>query len=69
VIPSPLYIDVDGIGVSRHASQAASAQTLVDWLLRERTLSNSMSYDGSNIGLAGWRNEEAALLAERAGYR
>lgn len=67
--PDPLYLDIDGIGVARHAPQAESAQQLVNWLLDQRSLQEPATSNGKNIGLAGWRDEDVTLLAERAGYR
>ena len=67
--PEPLYLDIDGIGVARHAHNPESAQALVDWLLREIPLRVPELSNGKNIGVAGWRDEDARLLAERAGYR
>ena len=69
ITPQPLYADIDGIGVARHARQAESAQTLVDWLLAENPLAESGSSNGKNLALAGWHDEEVRLLVERAGYR
>lgn len=69
VRPNPLYLDIDGIGVARHAHNPDSAQSLVNWLLREVALPAPESSNGKNIGLAGWRDEDARLLVERAGYR
>lgn len=65
----PLYIDIDGVGVARHARQPESAHTLVNWMLDKNELREPVSSNGRNIGLAGWRDEDAALLAERAAYR
>ncbi len=69
VRPNPPYLDIDGIGVARHARNPEAAQLLVDWLLRAVTLPSPELSNGKNIGLAGWRDEDARLLAERAGYR
>jgi len=69
IAPKPLYIDIDGIGVARHATQAESAQTLVHWMLNSSSLPDPRSSNGKNIGLAGWRDEDVRLLVERAGYR
>jgi len=63
------YMDIDGIGVARHAPHAESAQKLVNWLLDENPLQEPATSNGKNIGLAGWRDEDVTLLAERAGYR
>lgn len=67
--PNPLYLDIDGIGVARHAHSAESAQTLVDWLLQDASLAVPDSSNGKNIGIAGGNDEDVGLLAERAGYR
>ncbi len=69
ISPSPLYLDIDAIGIARHAGQAESAQTLVEWMLRSYPVGEPELSNGKNIGLAGWRGEEARLLVERAGYR
>jgi iron(III) transport system substrate-binding protein len=63
------YMDIDGIGVARHAPHAESAQKLVNWLLDENPLQEPATSNGKNIGLAGWRDEDVTLLVERAGYR
>jgi len=68
-LPEPGYMDIDGIGVARHARQAESAQRLASWLLQKgqyRTVSN---YELRPVSIAGWRDEDATLLAERAGYQ
>jgi len=69
IAPNPLYMDIDGIGVVRHAPHAESAQELVNWLLDEKSLQEPATSNGKNIGVAGWRDEDVMLLAERAGYR
>ena len=33
IMPTPLYMDIDAIGVARHAAQPESAQALVQWML------------------------------------
>lgn len=81
--PTTAYIQVEGIGVARHSRYPDSAQTLVNWLLTEEInkahASALQAYpavgaafsgeSGPAPAAAGWRNEEAGLLAERAGYR
>ena len=67
--PSPLYLDIDAIGIARHAEQAESAQALVQWMLESISLPEPESSNGRNLGLAGWRDEDVRLLVERAGYR
>jgi iron(III) transport system substrate-binding protein len=66
--PVPLYLNINGIGVVRHARYPESAQALVDWVIRNSEL-NPASSNGRNIGIAGWLDEDARLLADRAGYR
>jgi len=68
-LPDEGYMDVDAIGITRHAHQPESAQRLVEWLLDKKTV---RVVDGSGrrpVGIAGWRDEDARLLAERAAYR
>ena len=62
------YVDIDGIGVARHARHPQSAHVLVDWMLAEKAMKDLAWSSGKNVGIAGWRDEEARLLAERAGY-
>ena len=65
--PDPTYFDIQGVGIARHAQHPDAARELVDWIFSET--SGLIPPPGSyNIGLAGWRDEEARLLAERAGY-
>ena len=67
----PRFADIAAIGVGRHARSAESAQQLADWFLQTQTV----VYYGSGastpkpVHRLGWRDEEARLLAERAGYR
>ncbi len=66
--PVPLYYNIEGIGVARHARYPESARKLVAWLINlERRAMHD--HAGRNIGEVGWRDEDAALLAERAAYR
>ncbi|MDH3303930.1 MAG: extracellular solute-binding protein [Gammaproteobacteria bacterium] len=69
ISPAPLYIDIDGVGIARHARHPEPAHMLVDWMLARKALREPVSSNGRNIGLAGWRAEDARLLAERAAYR
>jgi iron(III) transport system substrate-binding protein len=66
--PDPVYVDIAGIGVARHAPHPDAAQDLVDWILSELPEASPPLSKGHNVGIAGWRDEEARLLAERAGY-
>jgi iron(III) transport system substrate-binding protein len=63
------YVDIDGIGVARHAQNPESAHVLVDWMLKKKAIKDLAWSNGKNVGIAGWRDEEARLLAERAGYQ
>jgi len=63
------YVDIDGIGVARHAQNPESAHVLVDWMLKKKAIKDLAWSNDKNVGIAGWRDEEARLLAERAGYQ
>lgn len=65
--PDPVYFDIQGIGIARHAENPDAARDLIDWILAEIPNVDPPP-DSRNIGVAGWRDEEARLLAERAGY-
>lgn len=67
--PEPTYLDIRGIGVTRHAENPDAGQQLVEWVVSKMTGLEPVNSNGKNIGIAGWRDEEARLLAERAGYR
>lgn len=67
--PEPTYRNISGIGVTRHAENPEAGQQLVEWVLSEIPFPELVNSNGKNIGIAGWRDEEARLLAERAGYR
>ena len=69
VTPDPVYRDIHGIGVTRHSEQPGEAHKLVAWMLRNSATADPESSNGRNVSIAGWRTEEARLLAERAGYR
>ena len=69
VLPRPTYLQIEGVGISRHAANADAAQQLVDWMLSDYEPDELDESVVQNAGVAGWRDEEARLLAERAGYR
>ncbi len=88
ILPEPAYVDVEGIGIARHARYPESAQKLVDWLLsadvQRRHAHDTRAHPAiahlpdapiagnisrKNVGIAGWQDADALLLAERAGYR
>jgi iron(III) transport system substrate-binding protein len=62
------YIDVAAIGIGRHAQNAEGAQELVDWVLRNNEVAVFDAAEFRPASLAGWHDEEAQRLAERAGY-
>jgi len=82
VRPEPSYAEIEGVGIARHARNPDAAQELVDWLLYESSNKRhalalraysiyggpQVSISDKNVGIAGWRDEDARLLAERAGY-
>ena len=74
------YVDIEGIGVARHARNPDGALELIDWLLSDdiqarhsaAVLANPATGDFEgvrNVGVLAWHDEEVAKLAERAGYR
>jgi iron(III) transport system substrate-binding protein len=69
IVPEQQTMDIDGIGVARHARQADSAQHLVEWLVRNKQPRIDHNSDISPVSIAGWLDEDARLLAERAGYQ
>jgi iron(III) transport system substrate-binding protein len=65
----PRSFHIDGIGVARHATDADAAQQLVAWIAGRQGARVYKNLAYIHAGVAGWRDEEARLLAERAGYR
>lgn len=61
------YYNIQGIGVARHAQNPDGAQQLVNWVLDQYSQEGPAS-GVLNVGEAGWYEDEARLLAERAGY-
>ncbi len=70
VSPAVGHINVDAAGVARHARNPEGAEHLLKWLVVKTAPDNASLQDISthNIGLAGWRDEDAIKLAERASY-
>jgi len=68
VPPNAEYYDIGAIGVGRHAQQPERAQQFVNWMLEFKTWQAGTGISARNVGVAGWRADEARLLAERAGY-
>ena len=67
--PQPAYRDIRGIGVTRHAEHPEEGARLVEWLLAAMPMPEPVNASGRHVGVAGWRDEDARRLAERAGYR
>ena len=76
----PLYVDVEGMGIARHARNPDGALELIEWLLSEELqalhpgsfLSHPAvgDFDGDkNVSLIAWHDEDVIKLAGRAGYR
>jgi len=82
--PVPAQVDIEGVGIARHAHNPNGAAALVDWLFQADAQSqfakstwshpaigaevSSQEMGARNIGLASWHAEDAAKLAERARY-
>jgi iron(III) transport system substrate-binding protein len=71
IVSEPPTLEITAVGVNRHAAHPDAAQKLADWLLRHREprIPSADRPAPLAVHIAGWRDEEAGLLAERAGYR
>jgi ABC-type Fe3+ transport system substrate-binding protein len=73
-IPSPAAVDIDGIGIGRHARNPEGAAVLLEWMLSTQVSIAESDPAGSdtvsrwNVSLAAWYATEAEKLAERAHY-
>jgi iron(III) transport system substrate-binding protein len=76
----PLHVDIEGVGIARHARNPEGTLALVEWLLSDDIQARhagsmlahpaTHDYSGSkNVGVVAWHDEAAIKLAERAGYR
>lgn len=65
----PYFFDVSAVGIGRHTGRADAAQRFVDWLLRGHVEYFTGDLASRPVRVAGWLDDEARLLAERAGYR
>jgi len=74
------WVDIEGIGIARHARNPDGALRLVEWFLSDRIQERHASFVSShpaigdyqgdkNVGLVAWLNDDAIKLAERAQYR
>ena len=74
-LPQPAFVEVDGIGIARHASQPELARQFIEWLLAEAHYPDKIrdatleQVAQRNAGIAGWRFDDAVKLVERAAYR
>ena len=68
-VPAPRAYAATAVGIGRHAVNSDAAQALADWMLRNASVRIPSYAALPNASIAGWRDEEARLLAERAGYR
>lgn len=70
--PSSPFVDVDGVGIGRHARNPDGARALLNWLFDELPEAYFESIDEAgqkNVSLVAWYQEDAIKLAERAHYR
>ena len=78
--PAPAWVDIEGIGIARHARNPDGALRLVEWLLSDRIQERHAASVSShpvignhqgdkNVGLVAWLSEDAIKLSERARYR
>jgi len=67
----PHLISITAVGIGRHARNPEGAQQLVDWLVSDNAavFRSESEFMPRPAYVAGFRDEEARLLAERAGYR
>jgi hypothetical protein len=56
------------MGIGRHAQNPERAQQMIDWLIDNHVPREDDKRPQRNVAIAGWGNQEARLLAERAGY-
>lgn len=72
VYPDVVYFTSPGVGISRHAPRPDAAQRAIDYLVSRLSADDPAQFDGigtAQAGTAGWLDEDARRLAERAGYR
>jgi iron(III) transport system substrate-binding protein len=81
VRPEPVYANVEAAGIARHAHEPDAARELLEWLLsdavqakhaaatRSDRVTQAAEEGQRDVGIAGWNDSDAVLLAERAAYR
>ena len=71
-VPQPVAVDIEGIGIGRHAGNPDGALALVEWIFAELPASTFDPVNDAghkNAGLVAWYARDTELLAERAQYR
>lgn len=63
-----LVVDIDGIGIARHAREPEAALQLIEWLLAYEDDGPTLTSVVHPVANAAWRIDDAIGLAERAGY-
>ena len=66
--PATRYVDVQAVGVARHAHNPDGAVQLAEWLASRFSAAGNAGPGGKNVGVVAWRYEDAVKLAERARY-
>ncbi len=61
-------VDIDGIGIARHAREPESALMLIEWLIGSGSAGPAMQTATRPVARTAWRIDDAISLAERAGY-
>lgn len=74
-LPPAAVVDIEAMGVARHARQPETALALIEWFVEHAEhVGQIRDVDISvlrprELAVAGWRGAEALKLAERASYR
>lgn len=76
---APRFVDIEGMGIARHAHNPEGALNLIEWLLGDEIQqfhTQGIAYPAikpyagtRNVSILAWRDDDAVRLAERAGYR
>lgn len=78
--PASLYVDIEGLGIARHARNPDGARALIEWLLEKSqqdqhaadvyaAAARTAASGPANVSRVAMRREDALKLAERARYR
>lgn len=74
-LPQTAFVEIDGVGIARHANQPALALQFIEWLLADAHYPDKIrdaapeQVAQRNTGFAGWHYADAVKLVERAAYR